>query len=44
MRVTNNLLTQNLLKNLQIANNKMDLIQQQLASGQRITKPSLMIR
>ncbi|HHT62980.1 MAG: flagellar hook-associated protein FlgL [Bacillota bacterium] len=40
MRVTNNLLTQNLLKNLQIANNKMDLIQQQLASGQRITKPS----
>jgi len=40
MRVTNNMLTQNLLKNLQIANNKMDLIQQQLASGQRITKPS----
>lgn len=40
MRVTNNMLTQNLLKNLQNANNKMDLIQQQLATGQRITKPS----
>jgi flagellar hook-associated protein 3 FlgL len=40
MRVTNNMLTQNLLKNLQYANNKMDLIQQQLATGQRITKPS----
>lgn len=40
MRVTNNMLTQNLLKNLQIANNKMDIIQQQLATGQRITKPS----
>jgi hypothetical protein len=38
--VTNNMLAQNLLKNLQIANNKMDIIQQQLATGRRITKPS----
>lgn len=40
MRVTNNMLSQNLLKNLEMANNKMDLIQKQLASGQGITKPS----
>ncbi|NLI94157.1 MAG: flagellar hook-associated protein FlgL [Peptococcaceae bacterium] len=40
MRVTNNMLTQNLLKNLEYANNKMDLIQTRLATGEAITKPS----
>ena len=40
MRVTNNMLVQNLLKNLQSANNRMDLIQNRLASGQAITKSS----
>ena len=40
MRVTNNMLTMNLLKNLSNANSKMDYIQKQLATGQRITKPS----
>ncbi|MGI5901746.1 MAG: flagellar hook-associated protein FlgL [Desulfitobacteriia bacterium] len=40
MRVTNNMLTQNLLKNLEAANNRMDLIQNRLATGQAITKPS----
>lgn len=40
MRVTNNMLTQNLLKNLASANNRMDLIQNRLATGQSITKPS----
>ncbi|KUO65593.1 MAG: flagellar biosynthesis protein FlgL [Gracilibacter sp. BRH_c7a] len=40
MRVTNNMLTQNLLKNLASANNRMDLIQNRLATGQEITKPS----
>lgn len=40
MRVTNNMLTQNLLKNLERANSKMVLIQNQLSSGQSITRPS----
>ncbi|RNC29580.1 MAG: Flagellin [Candidatus Dichloromethanomonas elyunquensis] len=40
MRVTNNMLTQNLLKNLQYANNKMDTIQTRLSTGEAITKPS----
>jgi len=40
MRVTNNMLTQNLLKNLEYANNRMDLIQNRLSTGQAITRPS----
>lgn len=40
MRVTNNMLTNNLLKNLVKSNSKMALIQNQLSSGQSITKPS----
>lgn len=40
MRVTNNMLVQNLLKNLGSANSRMDLIQNRLATGQAITKPS----
>ncbi|MFA6808059.1 MAG: flagellar hook-associated protein FlgL [Eubacteriales bacterium] len=40
MRVTSNMLSQNLLSNLEMANNKMDLLQNKLASGQSITKPS----
>lgn len=40
MRVTNNMLIQNLLKNLEMANNRMDLLQNRLSSGQSITKPS----
>lgn len=40
MRVTNNMLTQNLLKNLGYANNRMDTIQNRLATGEAITKPS----
>ncbi|MGI6450267.1 MAG: flagellar hook-associated protein FlgL [Desulfitobacteriia bacterium] len=40
MRVTNNMLTQNFLKNLEQANNRMDLIQNRLTSGHAITSPS----
>jgi flagellar hook-associated protein 3 FlgL len=40
MRITNNMLTQNLLRNLEKANNRMELLQNQLSSGQAITKPS----
>jgi flagellar hook-associated protein 3 FlgL len=40
MRVTNNMLTQNLLRNLENANSRMELIQNQLSSGQAITRPS----
>lgn len=40
MRVTNNMLTRNLLKNLELANNRMDLIQNKLSSGKAITAPS----
>ncbi len=40
MRVTNNMLSHNLLRNLEHANNKMVLLQDQLSTGKRITKPS----
>jgi len=40
MRVTNNMLSQNLLKNLEYANNRMDTIQNRLSTGEAITKPS----
>jgi len=40
MRVTNNMLVRNLLRNLNDANNRMDLIQNRLATGLAITKPS----
>jgi len=40
MRVTNNILSQNLLRNLEQANNKMVSMQNQLATGSSINKPS----
>ncbi|MGE4271289.1 MAG: flagellar hook-associated protein FlgL [Desulfitobacterium sp.] len=40
MRVTNNMLSNNLLRNLQSAQGQMDKLQDQLASGRRITRPS----
>lgn len=40
MRITNNVLTRNLLNNLQAAEGRMDLLQNQMSSGHRITKPS----
>lgn len=40
MRVTNKMLTTNLLRNLQSANGKMELLQNRLSSGRAITKPS----
>jgi flagellar hook-associated protein 3 FlgL len=40
MRVTNNMLIQNFLKNLEMANNRMDLMQNRLTTGQAITAPS----
>lgn len=40
MRITNLMLGQNLLRNLETAQNKMDEYQNQLSSGHRIFKPS----
>lgn len=40
MRITNNMMNQDLLRNLQSAETKMDNLQNQLSSGQRINKPS----
>ncbi|MFZ3131604.1 MAG: flagellar hook-associated protein FlgL, partial [Desulfosporosinus sp.] len=40
MRITNNMLSQNLLRNLETAQSKMDQLQNQLSSGLRITRPS----
>ena len=40
MRVTNNMMTQNLLRNLETAQGKMDQLQNQLSSGHRINRPS----
>lgn len=40
MRITNNMLSQNLLRNLEAAQGRMDTLQNQLSSNQRITKPS----
>ncbi|UWG98304.1 flagellar hook-associated protein FlgL [Dehalobacter sp. DCM] len=40
MRVSNNILSHNLLSNLEQSNQKMVLLQNQLATGNKITKPS----
>lgn len=40
MRITNNMLSQSLLRNLESAQGKMDQLQNQLSSGFRITRPS----
>lgn len=40
MRITNNMLSQNLLSNLEIAQNQMYDLQNQLSSGLKLTKPS----
>ncbi|MDI6813085.1 MAG: flagellar hook-associated protein FlgL [Desulfitobacteriaceae bacterium] len=40
MRITNNMLSQNLLRNLEAAQGRMDDLQNQMSSGHRITKPS----
>jgi flagellar hook-associated protein 3 FlgL len=40
MRITNNMLSQNLLLNLESAQGRMDQLQNQLSSGHRISKPS----
>jgi flagellar hook-associated protein 3 FlgL len=40
MRITNNILSQNLLRNLTTAQGRMDDLQNQMSSGYRITKPS----
>ncbi|HWQ43951.1 MAG TPA: flagellar hook-associated protein FlgL [Desulfosporosinus sp.] len=40
MRVTNNILSNNLLRNLEAAQGRMDQLQNQLSSGNRINRPS----
>ncbi len=40
MRITNNMLSRNLLRNLGNAQERMDVLQNQLSSGSRILKPS----
>lgn len=40
MRVTNNMLSYNLLRNLQAAAGRMDKLQNQMSSGLKITRPS----
>ena len=40
MRITNNMLSHNLLRNLGAAQGRMDSLQNQLSSGNRITRPS----
>jgi flagellar hook-associated protein 3 FlgL len=40
LRVTNNMLSQNLLRNLEAAQGRMDYIQNQMSTGHRITRPS----
>jgi len=40
MRITNNMLSQNLLRNLETAQGRMDQLQNQLSSGHRISRPS----
>ncbi|HEY8908991.1 MAG TPA: flagellar hook-associated protein FlgL [Desulfosporosinus sp.] len=40
MRITNNMLSQNLLRNLESAQGRMDQLQNQLSSGHRINRPS----
>ena len=40
MRITNNMLSQNLLRNLESAQGRMDQLQNQLSTGHRISRPS----
>jgi len=40
LRITNNILSQNLLRNLESAQGRMDQLQNQLSSGLRINRPS----
>ena len=40
MRITNNMLSRNLLRNLESAQGRMDQLQNQLSSGHRINRPS----
>lgn len=40
MRVTNNMLSNNLLRNLESAQGRMDQLQNQLSSGHRVNRPS----
>ncbi|HZK54263.1 MAG TPA: flagellar hook-associated protein FlgL [Desulfosporosinus sp.] len=40
MRITNNMLSQNLLRNLEAAQGRMDYLQNQLSTGHRINRPS----
>lgn len=40
MRVTNNMISQNLLRNLETAQERMSQLQDQMSSGQRINRPS----
>ena len=40
MRITNNMLSQNLLRNLETAQGRMGQLQNQLSSGHRISRPS----
>ena len=40
MRITNNMLSYNMLRNLEAAQGRMDQLQNQMASGHRISRPS----
>lgn len=40
MRITNNMMSQNLLRNLESAQGRMDYLQNQISSGHRINRPS----
>lgn len=40
MRITNNMMSQNLLNNLEAAQGRMDDLQNELSSGHKVTKPS----
>jgi len=40
MRITNNMLSQNLLRNLELSQGRVDQLQNQLSSGHRINRPS----
>ncbi|MHB1406374.1 MAG: flagellar hook-associated protein FlgL [Desulfitobacteriaceae bacterium] len=40
MRITNNMLSRNLLRNLETAQGRMDELQNQMSTGHRISKPS----
>lgn len=40
LRITNNMLSNNMLRNLEAAQGRMDKVQSQMSSGQRISRPS----